>query len=192
MNSSTHSLLVFVLVCLCFAGPATAQCIDFDDYLHWTGSVETSYATYGVAVSGNHAYVADAGLYVIDITYPNSPQIVGSVGNCGQAHCVAVSGSYAYLADDFMCGLLVIDISDPRNPQQVAAVVPPGKAFGVDIAGTYAYVGDGDLQVIDIASPLDPQIVASASTMNRYTCVLESGSPSKRMLRIWVPSTISR
>ena len=39
------------------------------------------------------------GLQVIDITNPESPQIVGSVDTPGDACGVAVSGTHAYVAD---------------------------------------------------------------------------------------------
>ncbi len=38
---------------------ATAECIDYGDFLHWAGSVNTPDWAYGVAVSGTHAYVTD-------------------------------------------------------------------------------------------------------------------------------------
>jgi len=35
------------------------HCIDYTDYLHWVGSVGTPGLARGVAVAGDHAYVAD-------------------------------------------------------------------------------------------------------------------------------------
>ena len=58
---------------------------------------------------------SDSGLQVIDITNPQSPQIVGSVDTPGYAHGVAVSGTHAYVADDDS-GLQVIDITNPAEP----------------------------------------------------------------------------
>jgi hypothetical protein len=51
---------------------------------------------------GNYAYVADfaAGLQVIDVSNPASPQRVGGYDTSGYARGVAVSGNYAYVADD--------------------------------------------------------------------------------------------
>ena len=57
---------------------------------------------YGVAVSGNYAYlaVAEAGLQVLDVSNPANPQWVGGYDTSGGALGVAVSGNYAYVADD--------------------------------------------------------------------------------------------
>jgi hypothetical protein len=133
--------LAGVVGLLCASGSARAQCIDYGDYIHWAGSVATGPA-YGVTVSGTHAYVAGYfGLQVIDISNPQSPQIVGSVDTPGSANGVAVAGTYAYVADWYP-GLQVIDISNPESPQIVGSVDTPSAAIGVTVSGTLAYVTD--------------------------------------------------
>ena len=64
------------------------------------GGCVTSGFAYGVAVSGNYAYVADGspGLQVIDVSNPANPQRVGGYDTSGTARSVAVSGNYAYVA----------------------------------------------------------------------------------------------
>jgi hypothetical protein len=54
-----------------------------------------------VALSGNHAYVSDgfAGIYVIDVTDPTSPQVVGSVDTADFAWGAVVSGELTYVSD---------------------------------------------------------------------------------------------
>jgi hypothetical protein len=70
--------------------------------------MDTQGAAYDVAVSGAYVYIADgsAGVQVIDITNPASPQIVGGVST-GFAGGVAVSGSQAYVADSYS-GFVVV------------------------------------------------------------------------------------
>jgi len=133
-----------VLSCACLGGIARAECIDYGSYLHWVSGVNTPDYAYGVAISGSHAYVADgvAGLQVIDITDPASPQLVGGVDTPYDAAGVAISGSHAYVAD-VEAGLQVIDITDPASPQLVGGVDTPGRAYGVAISGSHAYVADG-------------------------------------------------
>jgi hypothetical protein len=158
--------LAMVIGCLSFFGSAGAECIDYEDYLHWVGSV-TSVTPRDVAVSGTHAYVAayEDGFLVIDITNPASSQIVGSVDTPGSAYGVAVSGMHAYVAD-YSSGLQVIDITNPASPQIVGSVDTPGFAYGVAVSGMHAYVADygSGLQVIDITNPASPQIVGSVDT----------------------------
>ena len=133
----------------------------------------------GVAVSGNYAHVAYgvAGLQVIDIANPASPQWVGGYHTSGYAYGVAVSGHYAYVADGDD-GLQVIDIANPASPQRVGGDNTSGIADGVTVSGNYAYVADGDagLQVIDIANPVSPKRVGGYHTSGGANGVAVSGN----------------
>jgi hypothetical protein len=62
----------------------------------------------GVAVSGAHAYVADAtAVVVVEISDPLNPEPVGSVDTPSYASGTAVSGTQLYVADA-LSGLLVL------------------------------------------------------------------------------------
>ncbi len=57
-------LFLFVASCSDDSSPVAPpsgdrNCIDYADYMHITGSVDTPGYAHGVAVSGNYAYVAD-------------------------------------------------------------------------------------------------------------------------------------
>jgi len=178
-----HAVLVLGCLMALAVGPhfdvAAADCIDYGDYLHWAGGVDTPDFADGVAVSGTHAYVADwgSGLQVIDITNPASPQIVGSVDTPDYALGVAVSGTHAYVGDE-SSGLQVIDITNPASPVIVGSVDTPDYALGVAVSGTHAYVADGSsgLQVIDVTNPASPQIVGSVDTPDYALGVAVSGT----------------
>jgi hypothetical protein len=67
----------------------------------WVSDHATSGAVWGVAVSGDHAYVADekAGLQVLDIRDPADPQRVG--GNTGfSARGVVATEDYVFVSTD--------------------------------------------------------------------------------------------
>jgi hypothetical protein len=53
--------VVLGVVFLLSRGSADADCIDYEDYLHWTSSVDTPGYAHGAAVSRGYAYVADYG-----------------------------------------------------------------------------------------------------------------------------------
>ena len=150
-----------VLSWACLGGVARAECIDYGSYLHWMGGLDTLSDAQDVAISGSHAYVADwdAGLQVIDIADPASPQLVGGVDTPGYAYGVAISGSHAYVADGPPGGLQVIDITAPASPQLVGSVDTPGAACGVAISGSHAYVVDrgAGLQVLARGAGLAPE-----------------------------------
>ena len=73
------------------------QVIDISDPTDPTlaGTCDTPGHARGVAVSGDHAFVADyaAGLQVIDICDPTDPTLVGSYDTPGECMGVAVAGT---------------------------------------------------------------------------------------------------
>jgi hypothetical protein len=110
------------------------------------------FGAYGVAVSGNYAYVASQGLLPHSQGNPQSPQ--------------TSTGSFD-----------VINVNTPSNPQIVTSATLynnslPGQwagsnaldhATSVAISGNYAYVtaaNQDDLTVINISTPTSPKIVA--------------------------------
>jgi len=179
-NSSWGTLRIGLfaagVACVCVVGLAHSECIDYEDYLRWVGGVDTPGYAHDVVIAGNYAYVADSDLQVIDISNPESPQIVGGVVTTGGARGVAISGSYAYVAD-YSSGLQVIDISDSVDPQLVGGVDTPGDAWGVAISGSYAYVADRGtgLQVVNISNPASPQIEGCVDTPGSAQSVVVSG-----------------
>lgn len=142
------------------------------------GSVDTPGFAYGVAVSGDFAYVADNdGLQVIDVSNRASPLIVGSVDTPGNARGVALSGGFAYVADGYS-GVLVVDVSNPALPQIVGGVDTPDFAIDLVLSGTIAYVSDwrSGLQVIDVSNPASPMILGSVDTPDYAMKVAVSGT----------------
>ncbi|MBI5114864.1 hypothetical protein HZA56_00145 [Candidatus Poribacteria bacterium] len=132
------------------------------------GSVDTSGAPGGVAVSGSYAYVTsyNYGLDIIDVSDPSSPQIVGSTPIAGEAMAVAVSGQYAYVTGWGGDGLQVVDISEPSAPSVVGSAGVMSSGVAVSVSGFYAYVAAqfGGLQIVDVSNPAAPSIVGSLET----------------------------
>jgi hypothetical protein len=50
------AVLVVAMGCLCSWGSAKAQCIDYGDFLHWVGAVDTPGEAYGVAISSSRGH----------------------------------------------------------------------------------------------------------------------------------------
>jgi hypothetical protein len=116
------------------------------------GGYDTSGDAFGVAVSGNYAYVADggAGLQVIDVSNPTNCVRVGGYPTSGNALGVAVSGNYACVADwrrwsgmNYVGPLQVIDVSDPANCVRAGGYDTRGYAEGVAVVAGRIYVADG-------------------------------------------------
>ena len=114
--------------------------------------------TYGVAVSGQYAYLADGaeGLRIVDISDPTNVVQVGYY-NPGWyewfAKDVTIVDDIAYVITS--SGLHIIDVSDPANPYQVGSYHTPGSPRGVAVADNVAYVADFyDLRIIDVSNPV--------------------------------------
>jgi hypothetical protein len=129
------------------------------------GSVQTSTWAQDVALSGNYAYVTEAGalspgVTAVDISDPSNPTIVDEK-NLGYCYGIEVAGNYAYIAN-YMNGLTILDISTPYAPTVAGSVNTPGNARDVSVSGTIAAIADGsDLQIIDVSDPENPFIISS-------------------------------
>jgi hypothetical protein len=107
-------------------------------------------------IVGTHAFVAagTAGLYVVDISSPTIPRVVGRFNSPDAAREVAVIGNIALLADRL--SLAVVDISDLSVPRPVRTL--PYKAQSIAVSSKYAYIADQatGLNVFDITEASNP------------------------------------
>jgi hypothetical protein len=130
------------------------------------------FGAYGIAVSGQYAYVAAQGcltsqpcpnpkvgdsFVVVDVSNPSAPTIVATLKNSSlpapwtgsgalkHVTSVAISGNYAYVTASYSNRLTVIDISNPLSPVIVSSIQDSSRLdFDVDVAvaNGYAYVAD--------------------------------------------------
>jgi hypothetical protein len=163
-------LLSLVIIAIAAGNDARAEdCIDYGDYLGWTGHVVEWVRVTDAAATGDHLYVASTdpmgggSFYVLDLSIPTSPAILGSVGSEALRR-FALTGSCAYVAGDL--GLQVVDISNSTTPEIIGSVDTPGNAQAAAVVADHAYVADGEsgLQVVDISDPTTPSIVGDVGT----------------------------
>ena len=113
---------------------------------------------HSIALDDNTAYVADyySGLYVIDISNPDNPQIVGHYDTLGRVYDIAISDESVYAVGDD--GLHIIDVSDHLNPVALGICETLGGPRGVAIGGSKVYVADieAGLRVVDVSDPTSP------------------------------------
>jgi len=114
---------------------------------------------YDVFIEGDYAYVAHdfEGLWIVDISNPDSLTAVGDYDTPGRAYGVTVRGDYAYVAD-YDQGLQIIDISDKTNPQLTGSRSLGGQTVNVFVDSIYAYVSDEieGFKIVDISDPENP------------------------------------
>jgi hypothetical protein len=95
---------------------------------------------FGAAVAGTHAYAASLdSLYVIDVSNPSNPTIVGTVGchiiatGVGKTG-VAVAGSYAYVAcawHESLLGVLLVKTSTHHQRSSALSISQAAESPGV-------------------------------------------------------------
>ncbi len=131
------------------------------------GSIQIPGYANNVDANGRFAYVAagGAGLVVVDVAAPATPQIVATLDTPGNANDVRVVGNFAYVADG-TAGLQIIDVTDPAAPQIVGALDTAGEANDVIVSGAFAFVADGasGVQIIDVSDRSAPALVKTVAT----------------------------
>ncbi len=139
----------------------------------------------GLALQDHWLYVANdaGGLRVIDVRDPDAPREVAHAINphlAGKAQAynnLVLAGTLAYVAVDY-CGLEIWDLREPTQPELVGWWNPWGCARGGNLwfnsAGhtnqlafdptqqlVYLAAGDSELQVVQVADPRRPTLVAA-------------------------------
>lgn len=160
------------------------------DKLTSVGSLDTNNAI-SVFKSGNYLFVTEGyylsssethGLFVVDVSTPSSPSMVGtySVTGADEPTGVFVSGNYAYLSMlSASQSLRIIDISNPASPA-LAGSIDEGTQGGdeVFVSGNYAYfAGWGlGLRIIDVSNPASPSDTGLWDDDNSLRHVFVSGN----------------
>ncbi len=115
----------------------------------------------GIALSGDFAYVSGGygSLWILNVSDPTAPHIVGRFDTTDMSRTVAVSGNLAYMvAYGSFDGFWIIDVSDPQEPYAVGRYSSPCCVDDVVLSGDYAYVpaGSHGLRILDVSEPLEP------------------------------------
>ncbi len=172
MTTSTRTSLA-IITCLALATLAPGmvrgdECIDYDNYLHWRGTIAIPGPVHDMVPIAGHTLVAagDSALHLIDTSDLAGLEIVARVETRSIACDTGDDGNHAFVIGSG-ADLQVIDISDPTAPLIVTDATMPGSPTDVTITGDYALVActsepDGSLQVVDISSPTAPTIIAAA------------------------------
>lgn len=110
-----------------------------------------------VQVQSDFAYVAnfDLGLWVIDISNPQTPISIDSI-TFGLAMDVDINGNYAYCAAEDN-GVVIINITDPYNIFIEGMLDTPGSAHGICYFGYHVSVADVfSTRIIDVTDAANP------------------------------------
>lgn len=135
------------------------------------GSVDVTgtVAGYRIATQGDYAYVirnaTTANFYVINISNPAAPTVVGSLNVAASPTNIAVNGNFAYLSTtNNSAEMQVINITTPTAPTISGSYDASGTAdgYGVRVVGTTVYLvrnanaSTDEFVIINAATPAIP------------------------------------
>lgn len=133
--------------------------------------------TMALEISGGKLYaLEDNGLSVYDISEPNSPRLLGSVGGMGNVRQLKVSGKTAFVTSR-QCGLWSVDVSDPSSPKILSHFDTAEMATGLDVADGLAFVGNRvfGVQCVDVSDPSKMRHVSSVVTQESQSVYYRDG-----------------
>ncbi len=119
-------------------------------------------------VTANNATGAE--FYVLDVTNPAAPSLLGSLNLGATANAVFVSGNYAYVASASNSQeLQIVNITNPASPSLVGSYNAPGNvdANDVFISGSNAYLVrenyflGAEFYIVNVAVPAAPSLLGS-------------------------------
>ncbi len=124
------------------------------------GSVDTPDIAASVILAGNVACVGGAGMWMIDVGDPSSPQLIGALDGVTavsmqiEGQLVFACGGGRFLGED----LVAVDISNPSKP-----ALRSHHRGGYDLAvrDNRVYVIGFQLQVLNFLNPTSPILVAN-------------------------------
>lgn len=158
--------------------PMQQKCIDFGEFLHLTGRLETPGSARRAVQNGNFVYVADGlfGLHVVDVGDPATPMILKTVATNGAALDVLAVDSLLYVATA-SAGVEIYDLVDAKGPLFVGGVATPGQVLGMAVKDTLLFIADDalGLQVINARVPSSPAIIGGENTPGQAQDVVVSG-----------------
>ena len=84
-------LILALFLSVSLASAQDSPCVDYGDYLHWVGVCPMPGQAWAVAMSGDHAFVADRerGMAVVDVTDMRNPEEITVIALLGGGRDIA-------------------------------------------------------------------------------------------------------
>lgn len=161
-------------------------------------------AGYKVDTTGSYAYIVrnsatGPNFFVVNISTPTAPTVVGSMTLAGTPTNISVSGNYAYVSNaSSTAELQIVNIATPATPTLAGTYNAAGNAGGLGVyaVGTTIYLtrsangGNDEFVVINAATPAAPVRISGYSlNVNMYevyvsggTVVIATGSDTQEII----------
>lgn len=164
-------------------------------------------AGYKVATAGSYAYyvrnsATGPNFFIVNISTPTTPTVVGTLTLTGTPTNVFVSGNYAYVSNSSTSAeLQIVNVTTPTAPTLTGTYNAAGTAGGgrsVYVVGTKAYLvraansGTDEFVIVNVATPSSPARIAGYGLnvnmndvyVNGTTAYVATGSDTQELLVI--------
>jgi hypothetical protein len=114
-----------------------------------------------IAVSGNYAYVVNAGsatMTIYNVSNASNPSLVATIGTGTFPNSVFVSGNYAYVTNNQSNTMTVYNVSNPASPAQVSSMSTGSGPQCIAVSGNYAYVTNSNINNMQVFQVSCPQL----------------------------------
>lgn len=130
-----------------------------------------------VVVEENHAFAIGKGsLYVLDITTPKKPRILGKLSGLGSVRQIEVHNGVAYITSR-QDGLFIVDVNNPAKPKLLNHYDTVEFATGVALSGNILAVAcrNYGVELIDVSDPSKPSHISTVRTGEAQSLVARNG-----------------
>jgi hypothetical protein len=124
------------------------------------GGMESVLNAGTIAYAPAYAHSHDTVLHAVDITDPENPSLVGSVGGWEGPRAMALRDSFLYAAEPYR--FEVFNVANPRQPVWMGRCDLSTWRGGLTIQDSLIYVAP-NIQIINVARPDHPTLVSSTS-----------------------------
>jgi len=122
----------------------------------------------GIVLNGDYAHYIDGytGLHTVDISQPESVEMVDSIYCLRLGFSIEVSGDYCGAWDE-LAGLFIVDVSSPESAYFRNMYLTEDQTFRFGMVDGYAFLPDGSkgMSVLDIDPPENAEIVHVVDTL---------------------------
>lgn len=128
-------------------------------------------------VVGNRLYAIGQGsLYVLDITAPQKPKLLGQLSGLGTTRQLVVKNEIAYITAR-QDGLWLVDVSNPARPALISHYDTVEMATGIWVSGGLAFIATRcyGVEIVDVSNPRQVRHVSTLKTGEAQSCWAKDG-----------------
>jgi hypothetical protein len=127
--------------------------------------------------AGNRLYAIGQGsFYVLDITTPAKPKLLGKLSGLGTTRQLFVKGHIAYITAR-QDGLWLVDVSDAAKPALISHYDTVEMATGIWVSGGLAFIATRcyGVEIADVSDPRRVRHVSTLKTGEAQSCWAKDG-----------------